>query len=181
MENKQLPSYLDTLSNLIIALTLFLLPILFLTNTTDFFVIPKQILIIASVSVLLIIWGLKSVLEKKIVINANPLNLPIFIFGIVVIISSILSQNRFDSLIQSIPVLFSILFFFAIINTVRDSKSFSLILSSFILGAATSAIITVAYYFKIYFLPIPLIQNQLFNSFGSVLQQLIYLLPVLIF
>ncbi len=179
--NKETSSILDLISNVIIGITLFLLPLLFLTSTTDFFLIPKQVLVIFSTSALLIIWGLKSVFEKKIIVNANPLNLPIAIFGIVILVSSILSQNRYDSLLQVIPVLFVIFLFFAIINIVHDSKSFSLVLASYILGAAASAIVTIAYYFKIYFLPIPAIQSQYFNSFGSVLQQLIYLIPVLIF
>ncbi len=179
MNNKETVSYLETLSNVIISATLFLLPIFFLTNTTDFFVIPKQLLIIAATSLLLIVWGIKVVLERKIVLTTNPFNFPVLAFGVVIIISSILSANRFDSLFQSIPVVFVLLFFFAIVNNVKDRKSFSFVLSSFVLGAAVSAVITILYSFKIYFLPIAAIQSEFFNTAGSTIQQLVYLLPIL--
>ncbi len=180
MEKQEVQSYLSTLSTIVICITLFLLPVFFLVNATDFFVIPKQLLVIGALIVLLALWGVKILFERKIVLTINPLNLPVAIFTIVIIASALLSRNRFDSLIQTFPVVFAILFFWGIANNIRDRRSFSFVLSSLVLGAAVSSIITLAYYFKLYFLPLPNIQNQFFNTFGSVIQQLIYLVPVLV-
>ncbi len=179
--NKDTSRLIDNISTVVVALTLFLLPTLFLTATTDFFVIPKQLLIIGSTTLLLILWGVRQIVEKKLTINANPLNLPVAIFGVVVLISAVISQNRYDSLIQAVPVAFAVLLFFAIVNSVRQTKAFGVVLGGLVLGAAVSALITVAYYFKLYFLPIPAIQSPAFNTFGSIVQQLIYLLPILVF
>ncbi len=181
MEKRDTASYLDTLGTAILAITLFLLPVFFLTNVTDFFIIPKQILIIASTLVLLIIWGVRIIAERKIVFTVNPLNLPIAIFGAAILISAFLSRNRFDSLLQTIPAVFAILLFYAVVNTVKNKRAFATILAAFVLGGAASSIIGIAYYFKFYFLPIPAIQNPFFNTFGSVIQELIYLIPILVF
>ena len=110
MLEKDTVSYIDTISTFIISLTLFFLPLFFLLNTTDFFIIPKQLLIIGATLILIILWGVKVLLVRKIILNANPLNLPIAIFGIIILVSSILSKNRFDALIQVVPVFFAVLF-----------------------------------------------------------------------
>lgn len=181
MEKKDSLFYLKILSNIVISLALFLLPIFFLSNATDFFILPKQLLVIGAVILLLVLWGTKILFERKIILTINPLNLPIAIFTIVILASAILSRNRYDALIQTAPVVFAILLFFAIVNNVRDRKSFSVVLLSFVLGGAASALVTIAYFLNLYFLPIPEIKNQFFNTFGSIVQQLIYLIPILIF
>ncbi len=181
MDKKQLTNLIDTVSSAVASITIFLLPVFFLTNMTDPFVLPKQLIIVVSVLLLLLLWGVKSIIEGKIITNANPLNLPVGIFGLIILISSILSPNRYDALMQAVPVLAAIFLFFIIVSTVKQRNSFSMVLASYVLGGAAAAIITVAYYLKIYFLPIPAIQNQYFNTFGSVLQELVYLLPIGIF
>lgn len=173
-------SYLETFSNVIISITVFLLPLFFLINTTDFFIIPKQLLIISSTALLLTIWAIKIIIERKIVVTANPFNLPIALFGMAVLVSAILSRNRFDSLIQAVPVIFVLLLFFSIVNNVRERRAFSFVLSFFVLGAAASSLISILYYFKFYFLPFAQIQSQTFNTFGSIVQSLIYLIPIFV-
>ena len=177
---KKSAEFIDIVSTLIISTTVFLLPLFFLTNTTEAFTLPKQLLVMLSASILLIVWGLKMIIEGRVVLNGNPLNLPLVIFGAIILISAILSRNRFDSLIQTVPVVFAILLFFHVVNFVRNRKNFSIILSALVLGAAVSSLITILYYFKLY-LPFLNIQNQFFNPLGSTTQQLIYLIPVLTF
>lgn len=181
MHRKDTAVYIENASIAVIAVTLFLLPLVFLTNTTDFFILPKQLLIIGSSLILLSLWALKILFERKIVINNNPLNLTVFLFGLIITISSLLSLNRFDSLIQTVPALFAIVLFYVIVNNVKDKKGFYVVLSSLVLGAAVSAVISVSYYFKIYLLPISGINNQFFTTFGSTVQQAIFLLPIFVF
>ena len=181
MDRKEVISYVDLISNIVISLTLFLLPLIFTTSTTDFFVIPKQLLIIAAALILLVLWGVRILVEKKIVVTVSPLNFPLIAFALVLFVSSILSANAYDSLLQAIPVVAVIILSLLIINVTKTKRTFSIILSSFVIGAAFSALITVAYSFKFYFLPISGTQNQFFNTVGPSFQQLIYLLPVFVF
>ncbi|HVZ11880.1 MAG TPA: tetratricopeptide repeat protein [Patescibacteria group bacterium] len=180
MARSEIIKYIDAISNIVISLTLFLLPVFFLTSTTDFFIIPKQILVTLSVALLLVLWGIKTVAERKIVVTVSPLNLPLVIFGLVILVSSFVSPNRYDSLMQSVPLIALVLFALLIINTVRSKKEFSTAISSYMLGAAVSAIVTFAYFLKLYIIPISAIQGQYFNTAGSALQQFIYILPALV-
>ncbi len=180
MDKKEFISYLDRVSNVVILITLFLLPLFFLINTTDSFIIPKQFLVLAATSILLVLWGVKIIIDRKIVVTVAPVNLTLVIFAIVITVSSILSVNRYDSLLQTVPTVAAILFSIVLINTIRTKSAFNMALYAYLLGAAASAIITALYNFKIYLLPFASLQNQLFNTTGSSIQQLIYLIPVLI-
>ena len=56
--------FIDILSTVIISITVFLLPVFFLTNTTEIFTLPKQFLVILASAILLIVWGLKIIIER---------------------------------------------------------------------------------------------------------------------
>src|SRR3989338_5535200 len=101
MAKKSSIAYLDTLITVISTVAIFLLPLLFFTGMTDFFIIPKQILIVFSTCAVLLCWSIKVIMERKLVVVLSPLNLPLIIFGAVVLVSAIISPNRYDSLIQA--------------------------------------------------------------------------------
>lgn len=181
MGKKELLSYLDLLAISVISITLFLLPIFFLTGTTDFFIFPKQLLIVIAAVILLVLLSVRMIVEKKIVLLSNPFNLPVVLFGVVVAVSSILSINRYDALLQAVPVVSLIFFFFEVVNVLKSKRSLNIALSALIAGAGIASLASVLYYFKIYFLPFTEIQNQLFTPFGSSVQQALYVLPLLVF
>ena len=174
-------SYIQTVSVAIISLTVFLLPIFFLINTTDFFIFPKQVLIVGATVILLVLASAKMILEKKIVLLSNPFNLPLVLFGAVVAVSSIFSVNRYDALLQAVPVIALIFFFFEIINTVKTKKNLNIVLTAVVAGAAIASLLSILSYLKIYFLPFAEIKSQLFTPFGSSIQQGLYILPLFIF
>lgn len=180
MEKKKIISYLDIASLTVISAICFLLPGIFFTSSTDFFIIPKQILVVGGTLLLLLIWGTKSIVEKKVVLSANPLNLPVFAFGIVLLLSSILSRNKFDSLFATIPMLLAITLFFVITNLIKEKKSLNIVIASLLVGASVASLISTLYYFKVYLLPFTAIRSQYFNTFGSSIQQIAYTLPLLV-
>ncbi len=164
----------------VLCITLFLFPLLFLTNTTDPFFIPKQVLLVMSSSLLSILWAASCMVERKIKIRTSPFNLPVAVFTIVVLLSSLFSRNMYDSLAASIPLVAAAVIYFVFINSVVEKKSFVATITALIAGGAISSLISIAYYFKIYFLPIPAIQSQYFSTFGSPLQHIVYVVALLL-
>ena len=130
---------------------------------------------------LLALWAVKSIAEKKVVLNANPFDAPVFAFGAIVLVSSIISKNRFDSLFQSIPLLLAILLFFVITNTIKDKKGKRMVVASLLLGAAVASLLSTLYFLNLFVLPVTAIRSRYFNSFGSSIQQIAYTLPLLAF
>ena len=103
--SKSVLSLLSSVATIITATIFLLFPLFFLTITTDFFTFPKQILIVIGSLLLLVLWGIKVVVEKRITFLLNPLNLPILLFGLVLILSTFFSLSSQDAVIQSVPVI----------------------------------------------------------------------------
>ncbi len=180
MKNLEAIQYTKSISLVIIAASLFLLPLFFLVNTTDFFIYPKQVLMMFATLALLILWGARSYFERKIIIRTSPFNLPVFLFGAIILISSLLAPNTYDSLIQAVPLLLTLLFYFATVNTIDNRNAFNIALSALMIGAVVSSLISLLYFFNIHIFPFPAIQSQYFTTFGSPVQHIAYLLPIVL-
>ncbi|MBI4084382.1 MAG: tetratricopeptide repeat protein [Candidatus Levybacteria bacterium] len=176
---KEILSYLDTVSLILLSALFLVFPLLFTALTTDFFVLPKQILLAVAVSLVLLLYGIRNLVLKKVIFRSTPFDLPIFLFGIVVLISAILSGNRIDALTNYVPLLFSVLLFYTAVNTVRRPNALLLLLSSLVIGGCIVSILTVLSYFKIYVLPFNDTHIQTFSTLGSLLDQSLYLALVL--
>lgn len=180
MNDKEIISILKKAILWILSLVVFLLPLLFLTNTTDPFSLPKQVFLVIAASLLLFLWAVLSIFQKKIVLRTNPFVLPLGIFTLIILLSSVLSRNMYDSLAVALPVIASFILFFVMINIVTEKKEFLMVLGALILGAVGTSIISILYYFQIYFLPVAAAQNKYFTTFGSPIQHILYIAPLLI-
>ena len=179
MEKKEALFYVHQTSVVLIALFLLTFPLFFLTNTTDVFIFPKQILVAFATILLLILLSARIVLEKRITIVTSPLNVPIVLFSSLVLLSSIFSRNLYDSLFQSIPMIFALLFYFVFVNTITEQYSFKVALSSFLLGATLASSLSILQAVGLTLFPYPLAQSKTFNTLGSSVQLILYLVPVI--
>lgn len=178
--NKSALSVINSIATILTATVYLLFPVLFLTITTDYFTFPKQALIVISSLALFVLFGLKSIAEKKLTLLQNPLNIPVLAFMLVLILSTVFSLSPLDSVIQSVPVILLGLFFLTTINFIQDKSSFTIVITSLIIGSALSALLSILAFFNIYVLPFPEVSNQGFNTHGSPVQYIAYVLPILI-
>ncbi len=185
MENRnQISSYLESASLFGLGILLFLFPLFMLTATTDAYTLPKQILLGALTFLVILVFGIKSLIKGQVIIRRTPFDLPVLIFTAVVFISSILATNKSDSIISFVPFFFSILSFFAIVNTAKDKNSSLILATSLIAGGIVVSVLEVLSFLKIFVLPFAFTKFQLFNPFGSILDQVLYLvilLPLIVY
>lgn len=177
---KSYSQIIGSLSAIVIAVIAFLLPIVFLTNTTEFFTFPKQIVIISGATILLTLYSLKSITEKRLTFVKNPLNLPVFVFAIIIIISSYASQSSIISLPQTASVIGAIIIFFTAINLINERQNFNIVLFSLITGTVLGAILTTLASFQIHLLPFEQTKNEFFNTLGSPIQMIAFIIPIII-
>lgn len=171
--------YFENISLLVLGVFLFIFPLLFLSTTTDSFVLPKQIALTVAITVFTILFGLKTITEGKLKLQNSPFDIPILIFLIINFLSAIFSVNRFDALIAFVPLFFVGLLYFAIVNLVRGQKQLLFLLSTIVAGATVSALLSVFSFFKVYPLPFVYTQVPFFSTFGSLLDQATYMALVL--
>lgn len=172
---KEISFYLDRISLFIVGGLLLLFPILFLATTTDAFVLPKQILLTASVAILSIFLAVKTISEGKLKMRTSPFDLPVMAFVAVAFLSAVLSRNQVDSLIAFIPLFFVAILYFVIVNLVKKENELLFVISMMAGGAVLSSLITISSFFSVYLLPFEYTKIQFFTTFGSLLDQAIYL------
>src|SRR3990167_7292057 len=175
----EIASYLENASLFLLGLLLLIFPFFLLTLTTDAFVLPKQILLGGVVFIILILFAVKSLLQGQVILRRTPFDLPILLFTLSLLVSSVFAVNRADALISFVPLLFSGLAFFAIVNTAKDKNSALLLTTSLLTGAGIVSVLSLLSFLKIYILPFSFAKFQTFNPLGSLLDQALYLLFVL--
>lgn len=129
----------------------FLIPIFFLPVTPDAVEFNKQFLLYLLVIVGLVAWIGKGIAEKKLILRRTPLDVPLLLVAIILLVTSIISKNKhfsfwgdYTMLTNSlISFVFYILFYFLVLNNVESVKKASRLLVALVISAAAS----VAYFF----------------------------------
>lgn len=151
-----------------------LIPLLFTTFTTEFFEIPKIILLAIAVLVLLILWSFSWVLSGKVIITRTPLDLPLLLLLGTVLISTFLSDSRYVSIFGNFPrihgsaiswVLYILLYFIAVSN-IKGVFQTRIIVFTLIGSIVVNSIIAILSYAGVY-LPLAFAKNMAFNPAGS--------------
>ncbi|MBI4080953.1 MAG: hypothetical protein HY430_04245 [Candidatus Levybacteria bacterium] len=176
---KEILSYIDTISMLLLGVLFLVFPLVFTSQTTDPFGLPKQALLATVVLTSLILFGVRMVVASKVALRTTPFDFPVMLFMIVVFVSAMLSINRYDSLTNFVPLLYGALLFFVITNLIKKESSILFAVAALVIGGGLASILGILSYFKIYVLPYAYTQNPLFTPFGSLLDQAIYLALIL--
>jgi len=124
----------------------FLVPLFFLPFTSDFYEFNKNMLLIVSAFILLVLWLLKMALERKITFKKTPLDLPVLILAGVFILSSVLNaSNKWETLWTPLgtgTIISLVIYYFIITNNIRKEivgrLLKALLLSGSLLGLITA-------------------------------------------
>lgn len=151
-----------------------LIPLIFTSLTTEFFETPKLIVLAVAVLVLFILWSFSWVSEGKVIITRTPLDLPLLLLLITVLISTFLSNSQFISIFGNFPrihgsaiswVLYILLYFVAVSN-IRSVFQARIITFALVGSAVIAAVIAILSYAGAY-LPLAFAKNMAFNPAGS--------------
>ncbi|MGI8419560.1 MAG: tetratricopeptide repeat protein [Candidatus Levyibacteriota bacterium] len=178
-KKKQILSYFDNMSLLMVGALFVLFPIFFLSTTTDAFVLTKQLILIILTSLALLIYSIRTIIDGRLRLRTSPFDVPVLLLIVISLVSAILSVNRYDALIAFAPLLFVGFLYFVIINTVRTQKQLLFLLGTLTIGAVLAALLTIFSFLKLYPLPFSYTHVQYFTTFGSQLDQALYFALVL--
>src|SRR5579872_7246737 len=95
--------YLDNAITVLLFLLAFLTPLFFFNQTTEFYEMPKLLLLFISTIVLLGLWIFSWILRGKVVISRTPLDIPLVLLLIVVLLSTYFSQTRYAAIYGNFP------------------------------------------------------------------------------
>lgn len=178
-QRNEIISYLDKTSVALLCLLFISFPLTFTNLTTDFFTLPKQAVLIFLSLVLLMVYGARTILAEKVSIRRTPFDLPVLLFLCALLLSTIFSVAKFDSLSNFIPFLFVALSYFVITHYARNERFIMALVISLLSGAALLALVTILSYAKVYVFPYDFTKVQNFTPAGSLMDEMFYLLFVL--
>ncbi len=176
----EVSAYLENILLLLLGILFLLFPLLFTTATTDPFSLSKQTLLaVVSLSALLL-FAAKMVSDRTLRLRRTPFDLPVFLFLVFSLLSSFFAVNRYDSLTALVPLLLAISAFYLLVNVVKNEASLLFLSSSLVIGATIAGLINFLSYFNVYVIPLQDAHFKTFNTFGSLLDQGLYLTFVLL-
>lgn len=124
----------------LLSILVFLVPVFFTTLTPDFYATNKEGLLFVFVPLLLMLWALSTIKNKKITLTLNKLNLGVLLFASSFVISTLLqSANKIESLTSSTGtgvIIALILLYFTVSNLVtkKEQITYPLIAAGGLLG-----------------------------------------------
>jgi len=179
-ETKQeLINYLEKASVAVFCLLFLIFPIAFTSLTTDFFILPKQALVIFASLAVVVMFGVKTLLLGKVRIRRTPFDLPILFLLLALLLSTLFSAVKIDSFTNVLPVIMAGIAYFGIVYNTKNEKSVLALIASLLGGAILLSLIALFTFFKVYIFPFDFAKNVAFTTAGSILDQALYLLFVL--
>lgn len=176
----------DNIFKFLVPFLLFLTPLFFLTFTPDFFGFNKMYLVFVSSLIILGVFFARNIVNQKAVYHATPLDLPIFLFLLAILLSTFaVSSNRWLPLWNRTGIILSLTLLYFALTQIKTANLRlwlqALFASSFILSW-----IAVFSYMQFLgkILPWEFVKSQLFNPTGSLISFVAFqaiLLPGIIY
>src|SRR4030042_2615826 len=182
----QVFNYINSLITLILLLVAGLTPLLFLNLTTNFFDIPKLILLVVASVVLLGLWIISWIIRGKIDITRTPLDIPLLVLLVIILASTFFSTSKYSSIYGIFPevdglatawVTYIILYFITV-SHLRKGQQIKIFLQVLFGSATVVSLISLFSYFGV-FLPFEIARGENFSPTGSTFSTVSLLLMLL--
>jgi tetratricopeptide (TPR) repeat protein len=183
----------NTLSYYLDKVILFLLfavagvtPLLFFNQTTEFYEMPKLVVLIVATIVLLGLWIFSWIVKGKVVINRTPLDIPLLVLLVVILVSTYFSATRFPAVYGVFPrvhgsavsLIAYILLYFVAASQLKNIANIKNLFYVLFGSGVVVSVITLASFFKL-FLPLDFAKAVNFTPTGSSFSTAAFLLMLL--
>ncbi len=170
----QVSAYINNVITIILIIVVVLTPLVFASFTTEFFETPKLIFLATATLLLVVLWSLSWVLQGRVLITRSPLDIPLLLLLIIVVLSTIFSPVRETSIVGSLPRVHGsaiswvtyIIFFFVATSNLRSKVQIKTVYYALLASTVISSVIAILSYFGVY-LPIPFVKFANFTPTGS--------------
>lgn len=167
--------FVEFLLNYFPVALVFLVPVFFLTTSTEYYEYNKFVLFLTGTIILTLFWVLKLLLKTKVYITRSSLDIPIWLYIIVFALSTFLSANQINSIFGTttkwVPSLIAlitfVLYFYVISTNLRSLQAIKYSIYALMAGGSISSLIVVLSYFGIKIGSAEFMRIATFNLAGS--------------
>jgi tetratricopeptide (TPR) repeat protein len=187
LEMKQkLSNILDNAIAYLVFIVAAVTPLLFFNQTTEFYEMPKLAFLVVATIVLLALWIISWIVKGKIVLTRTPLDIPLLVLLVVVLISTFFSSTRYSAIYGNFPRVHGsavawityILLYFVSVAQLRTSARVKGLLYAFYGSATVISVVSLLSFFKLY-MPFDFAKAVNFTPTGSTFSALALLLMLL--
>lgn len=182
----QLTAYLDDAIMLLLLVLGGLTPLFFLNQTTEFYEMPKLILLMVVTILLYGLWIFSWIVKGKIVITRTPLDIPLLFLLGVVLVSTFFSSTKYAAIYGNFPTVHGsavswvtyILLYFVTVSNLKNIAQIKAFLYTLYGSGVVVALLTILSFFNI-FLPFDFAKVANFTPTGSSFSTIAFLLLLL--
>jgi len=185
MRNR-LSTYLDYVITFLLFVVAGLTPLIFFNQMTEFYEMPKMVFLVVATTLLVGLWIFSWIVKGKIVITRTPLDIPLLVLLVVILISTYLSPTRYEAIFGNFPRVHDsaaswvvyILLYFVTVSHLRDLTKIKMFLNVLYGSAVIAALLTILAFFHM-FLPLDFAKAVNFTPTGSTFSTIAFLLLLL--
>jgi tetratricopeptide (TPR) repeat protein len=187
----QVYSFIDNLITYLVIGLVAVTPLVATNLTTDFFDIPKLILLVVFAIILVGLWVTSWIIRGKIEYVKTPLDLPLIFLAVSLLLSTFFSTSKYASIYGALPdvhrsvvswITYIVLYFVAVSHLQKPGQV-RVLLQALIVSASIISLVSILSYFGIY-LPFEMARGLNFTPAGSTFSAnafLLMLLPLVVF
>jgi O-antigen ligase len=183
---QHLSAYLDHAITFLLLIVVGLTPLLFFNQMTEFFEIPKLVFLMVATLLLIGLWIFSSIIKGKVVVTRTPLDIPLILLLVVVLVSTYFSESKNAAIYGNFPrvhgsavawVTYILLYFVTVshIRSLAQIKTFIYVLFG---SAVVVSLLTVLSFFGV-FMPLDFAKAVNFTPTGSSFSTVAFLLLLL--
>ena len=183
---KHLAAYFDNAIAILLLLVAGLTPLLFFNQLTEFFEMPKLVMLIAVTILVYGLWIFSCIIKGKVAITRTPLDIPLLLLLGVILLSTFLSNSHYAAIFGSLPKVHGsavswvtyILLYFVTVSNLKSVSQVRTLLYVLNGSAVLTALVTLLAFFHV-FLPYDFAQAVNFTPTGSSFSTVAFLLLML--
>ncbi len=165
-----------------------LTPLLFFNQTTEFYEMPKLAFLVVATILLFGLWIFSCILKGKVAITRTPLDIPLLLLLIVILLSTYFSDSRYSAIYGNFPKVHGsavswvtyILLYFVTVSHLKNMAQVKTLLYIMYGSAVVVALISLFSFFSL-FLPFDFAKAVNFTPTGSSFSTVAFLLLLLPF
>ncbi len=150
-------------------------PFLFWNLTSEYYEIPKFLFFLLTTVVLLILWAARWVVEGKVSITRTPLDLPLLLMLVVLVISTLFSESRPIAILGNLPRIHGglatfavyIISYFVLVSNIKNINIVSHIIKISLFAGVALSVLSLLSYAGINYLTLPWTAGLNFTPTGS--------------
>ncbi len=174
--------HIEKLEKIIISVTVFLVPVFFLSSFVNIFIPAKTAILVTSVLILFALKLFKIILKGSIDFSTGTFDIPVFLLSACYLASALIqSPNKTDAffLPGTATIIVACALFYFILNQEKNKQNVNLsLLLSAVVVSFVSLLAYTGIFAKLAFLPAAL-KSETFSLVGGSIVQIVFLVPML--